>query len=289
MYIALFFLIAAVCTVFYKGCHMVRPTQRGLIESLGRYRRFAGPGFHWITPLFCKLRIVSVSEQLLDTLEQLVSTSDNVNAVIGAQVYIRVRPDEASVKAALFNTDRYDKQTLSLTRSALKNIVGKMPLRRLNCERDFINTELRRLLEAYTANMGIEVVRAEIQDIEFPRDVQESFIKVIKAEYEKKAAADFAAAAQKAADGIKQADIKKAEGQKQAKILAAEAEAKAIRIICEAAQQYGVGNPQLLSVLEASETTPNNNTNTAGPNSARFIEAMGDLSASFNEREQVGS
>ncbi len=32
------------------GIKIVRPTQRGLIERLGKYSSFAGPGFHWIIP-----------------------------------------------------------------------------------------------------------------------------------------------------------------------------------------------------------------------------------------------
>ena len=66
MYFALFCVTAAVCLIFYKGARIVRPTQRGLIESFGRYKRFAKPGFHWVIPIIRKLYIVSVCEQMFD-------------------------------------------------------------------------------------------------------------------------------------------------------------------------------------------------------------------------------
>jgi regulator of protease activity HflC (stomatin/prohibitin superfamily) len=49
---ALYFWIAAVLLViFLSGIRIVRPTHRGLIERLGRYNRFARPGFSWVMPV----------------------------------------------------------------------------------------------------------------------------------------------------------------------------------------------------------------------------------------------
>ena len=36
--------------VFFSGIRIIRPTHRGLIERLGKYVRFAQPGFHWVFP-----------------------------------------------------------------------------------------------------------------------------------------------------------------------------------------------------------------------------------------------
>ena len=73
--------------------------------------------------------------------------------------------------------------------------------------------------------------------------------KVVKAENEKIAAIDFATATETMADGQKRAEIKKAEGIRQAEILKAEGEAQAIKLVNEAADQYFVGNAQLLRKL----------------------------------------
>lgn len=289
MYIAYFFIATIVCAFFYKGIRIVRPTERGLVESFGRYKRFIGPGLHWVTPIIRQLNLVNVTEQMIDIDPQLVMTSDNVNAVVDVQLYLRVKPAEQSVKAALYNSDNYYRQTLNLARSILKNIVGTMPLHLLSSEREHICSELRRLLEIGTVNWGVEIIRAEIKELEFPRDIQENMNMLIKAQNEKKAAFDFAAAAEKAADGIKHADIKKAEGKKQAKLLAAEAEAKAIRMICTAAQPYFSGNNELLRVLEAAETALHSTVIEHVTGTTGSMKSLADIKASTEKHTLIST
>jgi regulator of protease activity HflC (stomatin/prohibitin superfamily) len=43
-----------VVIVFLSGIRVVRPTTRGLVERLGKYRRFANPGFNWVIPTIDK-------------------------------------------------------------------------------------------------------------------------------------------------------------------------------------------------------------------------------------------
>ena len=40
--------------LFFSGIRIIRPTHRGLIERLGKYNRYANPGFHWIIPVIEK-------------------------------------------------------------------------------------------------------------------------------------------------------------------------------------------------------------------------------------------
>ncbi|MEO8416501.1 MAG: SPFH domain-containing protein [Ginsengibacter sp.] len=45
--------------LLFLGIKIVRPTHRGLIERLGKYIKFANPGFHWIIPFIDKMYIVN--------------------------------------------------------------------------------------------------------------------------------------------------------------------------------------------------------------------------------------
>jgi len=64
------YLIIPVVLLFFAGIRIVRPTQRGLIEMLGKYHNFANPGFHWIIPIIDKLYPVNVTEQTADAQPQ---------------------------------------------------------------------------------------------------------------------------------------------------------------------------------------------------------------------------
>lgn len=263
--------------LFLAGIRIVRPTERGLIERLGKYHKFANPGFHWIIPVIERMFRVNVTEQMVNADPQEIITNDNLNASVDAQVYFKVKSDEVSVKNSIYNVNNFKWQIVNLARTTLRNIIGTLTLRSANSERGKINSELYHTLHTVTESWGIQVVRTELKEIDPPKDVQETMNKVVKAENEKIAAIDSATAAETVADGVKRAKIKEAEGYKQSKILHAEGEAEAIRLVNEAADKYFVGNAQLLRKLEALETSLANNAKIVVPTGTELVNIIGEM------------
>ncbi len=128
-----------------------------------------------------------------------------------------------------------------------------------------------------TASWGLEIVRTELKEIDPPKDVQETMNKVVKAENEKIAAIDYATATETAADGQKRSEIKKAEGIRQAKILEAEGEAQAIKIVNEAANQYFIGNAQILRKIQMLEESLKNNMKIVVPAGSDLVNVLGEM------------
>jgi regulator of protease activity HflC (stomatin/prohibitin superfamily) len=267
-----------VLVLLASGIRIVRPTHRGLVERLGKYNRFAGPGFHLIIPLVERLYRVDIREVLVEAQPQVIITNDNLNARVDAQVYLKVKADEESVKASQYNVARYELQIVNLARTTLRNIIGTLTLKSANSERGKINEELRKTLRVETASWGLEILRTELKEIDPPQDVQETMNKVVKAENEKIAAIDYATARETQADGERRAEIKRADGIRQAKILAAEGEAEAIRLVNEAANQYFIGNAQLLKRLETTEKSLWQNAKVVIPEGSQLVNVIGDLS-----------
>jgi len=267
----------AVVVIFFMGIRIVRPTHRGLIERLGKYNRFANPGFNWVIPIIEVIYTVNVTEQMVDAEPQEIITNDNLNAKVDAQVYFKVKADEESVKNTIYKVFNYQYQIVNLARTTLRNIIGTLTLKSANSERGKINDELHKTLMVETAHWGIDIVRTELKEIDPPKDVQETMNKVVKAENEKIAAVDYATAAETVADGERRAQIKKAEGIKQSKILAAEGEAEAIRLVNEAAEKFFVGNAQVLRKLEAVEKSLENNTKIVVPANVELVNVIGEM------------
>lgn len=263
--------------IFLIGIRIVRPTHKGLIERLGKYRHFANPGFHWIIPLIDKMYQINTTEQMVDAEPQEIITNDNLNARVDAQVYFRVKDDEDSVKSSQYNVNNYQWQIVNLARTTLRNIIGTLTLKSANSERGKINAELHNTLCIETKSWGIDIVRTELKEIDPPKDVQETMNKVVKAENEKIAAIDFATARETVADGEKRAKIKEAEGYKQSKILHAEGEAEAIKLVNEAADKYFTGNAQLLRKLEALESSLQNNAKIVVPTGSELVNIIGEM------------
>ena len=270
-------IVVVVVLFLLLGIRILRPTHRGLVERLGKYNRFAMPGFHWIIPVIDKMVSINITEQMVDAQPQEIITNDNLNARVDAQVYFKVKADEESVKSSQYNVNNYEWQIVNLARTTLRNIIGTLTLKSANSERDKINGELLTTLAKETKNWGMEIVRTELKEIDPPKDVQETMNKVVKAENEKIAALDFANAAEREADGQKRSEIKKAEGVKQGKILIAEGEAEAIKLVNEAANKYFVGNAQLLRKLEAVEKSLSENAKIVIPSESELVNVIGDL------------
>ncbi|MCK3684937.1 SPFH domain-containing protein [Maribellus sp. YY47] len=282
------YLIVPVVIFLLLGIRIVRPTHRGLIERLGKYRSLATPGFHWIIPVIDRLFLVNVTEQMVDAEPQEIITNDNLNASVDAQVYFRVKSDEESVKGSIYNVNNYQWQIVNLARTTLRNIIGTLTLKSANSERGKINSGLYKTLHEETQNWGIEIVRTELKEIDPPRDVQETMNKVVKAENEKIAAIDSATAAETVADGVKRAKIKEAEGYKQSKILHAEGEAEAIKLVNEAADKYFIGNAQLLRKLEALEASLGSNAKIVIPTGSELVNIIGEMAGIVPlERKQM--
>jgi regulator of protease activity HflC (stomatin/prohibitin superfamily) len=280
--------IIIVIILLSMSIHTVRPTHRGLIERFGKYNRFASPGIVFLIPFVEKLVRINVTENMVDAGLQEIITSDSLNAQVDAQVYFKVRSDEDSVKASVYNVYNYMVQIVALARTTLRNIIGTMTLKEANSERGKINTSLYSNLSNETKNWGLEIVRTELKEINPPSDVQETMNKVVKASNEKIAAVDFATAREtqadgerraaiKVAEGQKQAAILQAEGQKQAKIVVAEGEAQAIKTVNEAADAYFIGNAQVLRKLQAVEQSLTNNTKVIVPTDSTLVNVIGGL------------
>lgn len=233
------------------GIRIVRPTQLGLIERFGKYRMTAKQGLTWIIPLVDRMIRVDVTERMVDVQPQMIITKDDLNAVVDAVVYFKVKDP---VKAE-YNAENYNVQISSLARTTLRNIIGKMSLSEANSNRSKLNTELEKELDKQTDAWGIDVVRVEIQRIEPPRDVQEAMNNVVKAERQKIAAKDLALAQEMQADGDRKAAIKRADGQREASILKAKGEAKAVQLVNTAVCKYFKDSAVDYKKLETVERT----------------------------------
>ena len=273
----LLIIAGGILLIFFLGVKIVRPTHRGLIERLGKYIKFAKPGFHWIIPFIDKMYVVNTTEQMVDAQPQEIITNDNLNASVDAQVYFRVIEVEESVKSSQYNVNNYKLQIVNLARTTLRNIIGTLTLRSANSERGKINAELHSTLKNETASWGIVIVRTELKEIDPPRDVQDTMNKVVKAENEKIAAIDYATAAETVADGVKRAKIKEAEGYKRAQVLHAEGEAEAIMLVNEAADKYFTGNAQLLKKLETVEASLKSNAKIVIPTGTELVNIIGEM------------
>ncbi len=276
--IALWIILGILVILLIMSLRTVRPTDRGLVERFGKYNRFANPGLHFIIPFGIERLVrVNITEMMVSSEKREIITADSLNASVDSNVYFKVKTEEENVKKSVYGVFNYREQIVALAKTTLRNIIGTMTLKEANSDRNKINKELYEQLARETANWGIEIVRTELKEIEPPAAVQEVMNSVVVANNQKIAAQDFATATETKADGERRAAIKMAEGQKQAQILRAEGEALAIKLVNEAANQYFVGNAQMLRRLETVERSLSANAKIVLPTGESLVNVIGDL------------
>ncbi|MEE9599926.1 MAG: SPFH domain-containing protein [Anaerolineales bacterium] len=266
-------LVIFVLAILGLGVKIVRPVEVGIVEFLGKYSRTANAGFNWILPGLMKMWRINITERRVDIDPQSIITKDKLNAVVDGVVYYRV--EEA--QKAIYNVNNFGASVPSLAKTTLRAVIGKMTLTEANENRDKINEEVEKILSIGVSKWGIEVVRVELQRIEPPPDVQDAMNQVVKAENEKIAALDLATAIETQADGERRAEIKKAEGIAAAIRLKADADGDAIKIVNEAAEEYFVGNAQLLKRLETVSEALKDNAKIIVPSGSDLVNVISDL------------
>lgn len=201
--IAIIVPLIVVVYALFSSLRIVRPTEKGLVERLGRYHRFVQGGVTFLFPFVDRIIKVNITERMTPVQRQDVITKDKVFMGVDAVVFYKVKPDEISVKASQYFVNNYESQIDTLARTVLRDIIGGMDMTVANTSRPTINTKLKEALDEQTKDWGIEIVRAEIKDLEPPKGLMSSMESVLKADNERQAAEKTAIAEATLASGEK--------------------------------------------------------------------------------------
>lgn len=219
-FIVLAIVILILLLILISSIKIVPQAHAFVIERLGAYHVTWNTGLHFKIPFIEKVsKKVSLKEQVIDFPPQPVITKDNVTMQIDTVVYFQITDS----KLYTYGVEHPISAIENLSATTLRNIIGDLELDRTLTSRDFINTQIRTILDEATDAWGIKVNRVELKNILPPKEIQDSMEKQMKAERERRARI-------LEAEGQKQSAILVAEGEKESTILRADAQkASAIR------------------------------------------------------------
>ncbi|HOT90075.1 MAG TPA: SPFH domain-containing protein [Anaerolineae bacterium] len=254
----------------YSMIYTLKPYERGIKETLGKYDGFVMPGLGFQLPFLQLVRVRDIREHTMDIPPQPVITKDNVEIRVDGVMWVRPKSDEESIKRTFYNIDNWKRAVIQLAMTNLRQEFGDLTLDESLVAREKIATNLQTVLNQFAADWGLVVSKVEIMLIDPPEDIKAAMHKQKTAEQERRAmrllaTGEFEAAEQKKlatiqrAEGEREAIIRKAEGEREAAIRVAEGRAEAIRLVNEAAEKYFQGNAQLLRQLEMTENALKDN------------------------------
>lgn len=234
---------------------VVQPYERGIVELLGRYRKFIGPGLHFLFPGLELCRIRDVREHTMDIHPQEVITKDNVEISVDGIIWVRPGYEEDYIKRTFYNIDNWRIAVMQLAQTNLRQEFGHLTLDESLVARERINRNLQESLDKTSDEWGLKVTKVEIKLIDPPVDIKAAMHKQKTAEQERRAMKLLATGRFEAAEQDKLASVQLAEGKREAEIKIAEGKARAIELVNEAAEKYFVGNAQELKRLEVTQAS----------------------------------
>jgi regulator of protease activity HflC (stomatin/prohibitin superfamily) len=235
--------------------YTLRPFERGIQETLGRYTRFVMPGLGFQLPVVHVIRVRDIREHTMDIHPQSVITKDNVEIQVDGIMWVRPAIEEEAIKRTFYNIDDWKRAIIQLAMTNLRQEFGDLTLDESLVARETIATNLQRILNAFAVEWGLTVSKVEIRLIDPPEDIKKAMHKQKTAEQERRSMRLLATGEFEASEQKKLATIQIAEGEREAVIQVAQGKAKAIRLVNEAAHQYFVGNAQTLKQMEMIETS----------------------------------
>lgn len=178
-----------------------REYERGVVFMLGRFWKVKGPGLIVIIPGIQQAVRVDLRVIVMDVPSQDVISRDNVSVKVNAVVYFRVVDPER----AIIQVEKYLEATSQLAQTTLRAVLGKHDLDAMLSEREKLNMDIQKILDARTDAWGIKVTSVEIKHV----DINETMIRAIarqaEAERERRAKVIHAEGELQAAEKLQQA------------------------------------------------------------------------------------
>jgi len=239
----------------YFPVYTLRPYERGIRETLGKYSGFVLPGLGFQIPFIHIVRVRDVREHTMDIHPQPVITKDNVEIQVDGIMWVRPTIDEESIKKTFYNIDDWKRAVIQLAMTNLRQEFGDLTLDESLVAREKIAANLQRILNTYAVEWGLTVSKVEIRLIDPPEDIKRAMHKQKTSEQERRSMRLLATGDFEAAEQQKLAIIQRAQGEREAAIQVAQGKAEAIRLVNEAAEKYFFGNAQVLKQMEMTETS----------------------------------
>jgi regulator of protease activity HflC (stomatin/prohibitin superfamily) len=193
--------VVIIIVLIASGMFVVKQWQRTAVLRFGKINRMAEPGLNFRIPFIETLYPVDMRMQSIRLDKQFTITRDNISVGIDAVVFMKVEDPQKTIVAI----EDYKDGVMKYTQTSMRDIIGKYKLDQLLENREEVATALERKVDELSKGWGVDITKAEIQDIALPEDMKRAFAVQAEAEREAQAVQIKADAELKASEKLKQA------------------------------------------------------------------------------------
>jgi regulator of protease activity HflC (stomatin/prohibitin superfamily) len=164
-------ILVLVAILVVASFRILREYVRGVVFMLGRFWKVKGPGLIVIIPVVQQMVRVDLRTIVMDVPSQDVISRDNVSVKVNAVIYFRV----IDPQRAIIQVENFLDATSQLAQTTLRAVLGKHELDEMLAERDKLNLDIQKILDAQTDAWGIKVANVEIKHV----DIDVSMVRAI--------------------------------------------------------------------------------------------------------------
>jgi len=175
--------IIVVVWIVAKTLYVVKQWEKVAVLRFGRIIKITETGLHFRIPFIDSLWRVDLRMETVDMKGQAAITKDNISVGIDAVLFMKVE-DAEKVILKIVN---YHEAVAKYGQTSIRNIIGKYTLNDLLSKRVEIATELKKVIDELSVQWGVDIAKAELQDIALPADMKRAFAVQAEAERESKA------------------------------------------------------------------------------------------------------
>jgi regulator of protease activity HflC (stomatin/prohibitin superfamily) len=195
------FIVAVIVLILFSAIRILREYERGVVFMLGRFWKVKGPGLVIIIPGIQQMVRVDLRIIVMDVPPQDVISRDNVSVKVNAVVFFRVIDPQRSI----IQVEDYFSATNQLAQTTLRSVLGKHELDEMLSEREKLNADVQKILDAATDAWGIKVTTVEIKHVDIDQTMVRAIARQAEAERERRAKVIHAEGELQAAEKLQQA------------------------------------------------------------------------------------
>ncbi len=177
------FILVFIALLLFSAIRILREYERGVVFMLGRFWKVKGPGLIIIIPGIQQMVRVDLRTIVMDIPPQDVISRDNVSVKVNAVLYFRV----IDPQRAIIQVEDYYAATSQLAQTTLRSVLGKHELDEMLAERDKLNADIQKILDAATDTWGIKVTSVEIKHVDIDPTMVRAIARQAEAERERRA------------------------------------------------------------------------------------------------------
>lgn len=193
--------VVIIALLLFSAIRIFREYERGVVFMLGRFWKVKGPGLIIIIPGVQQVVKVDLRTIVMDVPPQDVISRDNVSVKVNAVLYFRV----IDPQRAIIQVEDFYSATSQLAQTTLRSVLGKHELDEMLAERDKLNTDIQKILDASTDAWGIKVLSVEIKHVDIDQTMVRAIAQQAEAERQRRAKVIHAEGEFEAAEKLVQA------------------------------------------------------------------------------------